>query len=165
MESHVLGRATTPHQCDTILSVAMRTVQNRDAEVERAVLSYVSAWNETDPDKLSGFLEDCWTEQGILVSNYETILGRRALFERIIRFRRDNPGTRVLLTSGIEQHHDYFRFTLIQVKQDGRCYSPALEVGEIDANGRIDRIVAFFHDLPLPPDTFPGHLMRREPIV
>jgi hypothetical protein len=143
----------------------MRTVQNRDAEVERAVLSYVAAWNESDPDKLMGFLEDCWTEQGIVVSNYETILGRRALYERIVRFRRDNPATRVLLTSGIEQHHDYFRFTLVQVKSDGRCYSPAFEVGELDGTGRIDRIVTFFHDLPLPPDTFPAHLIRREPLV
>lgn len=143
----------------------MRTVQNRDAEVERAVLSYVGAWNESDPDKLAALLEECWTEQGIVVSNYETILGRHALYERIVRFRRDNPTTRVLLTSGIEQHHDFFRFTLIQLKADGRCYSPALDIGEIDAGGRIDRIVTFFHDLPLPPADWPAQLTRREPIV
>jgi hypothetical protein len=143
----------------------MRTVQNRDAEVERAVLSYVAAWNESDPDKLVALLQESWAEQGMVVSNYETLLGRRALHDRILRFRRDNSGTRTLLTSGIEQHHDFFRFSIVTVKSDGRCYSPALNIGELDASGQIDRIVTFFHELPAPPPQWPEQLVRREPLI
>jgi hypothetical protein len=143
----------------------MKTVQNRESDVERAVLAYVAAWNEDDPDKLGELLEQCWSEQGIVVSNYETILGRRALYERIRKHRRDNPGSRGLLTSGIEHHHDFFRFTAVAVKADGQFYSPALDVGELGPDGRIDRIVTFFHELPGPPATWPAELVRREPII
>jgi hypothetical protein len=143
----------------------MKTFQNRDADVERAVLSYVAAWNEDDPAKLAKILDECWAEQGIVVSNYETIIGRRSLYERIVAFRRENPGTRGFLTSGIEQHHDFFRFTAIAVKADGRYFSPALDVGELDASGRIERIVTFFHDLPSPPEHWPKELVHREPFI
>lgn len=143
----------------------MKTVQNRDAEVERAVLGYVAAWNEDNPDKLAAILEACWAEQGMVISNYETVVGRRGLYERILAFRRANPGSRGYLTSNIEHHHDIFRFTAITVKPDGRCYSPALDVGELDASGRIERIVTFYHELQSPPQHWPAELVRREPLV
>jgi hypothetical protein len=143
----------------------MKTVQNRDAEVERAVLGYVAAWNEDSPDTLAEILEECWAEHGMVISNYETVSGRRALYDRILTFRRDHPGTRGFLTSSIEHHHDIFRFTVIAVKPDGRCFSPALDVGELDASGRIERIVTFFHELQSPPQHWPAALVRREPII
>lgn len=136
------------------------TIQNREADVERAVLGYVAAWNEDDPARLRQLLQECWAEQGMVVSNYETIFGREALFNHIMKFREANPGTRGLLTSGIEQHHDFFRFTVIAVKPDGMPYSPALDVGELDADGRIERIVTFFHELPRPPEHWPPQLRR-----
>lgn len=143
----------------------MKTVQNREADIERAVLGYVAAWNEDNPDKLAELLQACWAEDGMVVSNYETIVGRRALYERILGFRRENPGTRGYLTSSIEHHHDIFRFTVVAVKPDGRCFSPALDVGELDPSGRIERIVTFFHELQSPPEHWPAELVRREPIV
>lgn len=138
----------------------MRTVQNREHDVERAVLGYVAAWNEDDPERLRELLAECWSEQGIVVSNYETIIGRDALYQRILQFRRDNPGARGILTSGIEQHHDFFRFAVVAVSPDGQPYSPALDVGELDQDGRIERIITFFHDLPRPPKHWPESLTR-----
>lgn len=136
----------------------MRTVQNREAEVEHAVLGFVAAWNEDDPDRLWELLEKYWAEHGIVVSNYETIISRNSLYEHILRFRRDNPGTRCVLTSGVEQHHDFFRFAVVTVGPDGRRAGPALDVGELDSDGRIDRIISFMQELPHPPTHWPDHL-------
>jgi len=138
----------------------MKTVQNREAQIERVVLGYVAAWNENDPQCLRDRLAECWSEQGIIVSNYETVIGREALYEYISKFRQDNPGARGIIKSNIEQHHDFFRFSVAVVRPDGSEYSSALDVGELDTEGRIARIVTFFQETRRPPPHWPVHLTR-----
>jgi hypothetical protein len=136
----------------------MQPLETRGAEIERAVLGYAAAWNEDDDAKLRAILAGCWAESGTINSNFERHFGRAAVFERISCWRRANRGCRALLTSGIEHHHDLFRFTAVIIRPDGTEFSPALE---IDDEGRIARIITFHLDLPAPPARWPNELVRR----
>lgn len=118
---------------------------------EQAALAYVAAWNEQDITKRRKLLETCWAEDGCVVSNHDAIIGRAMLLECITSWRDTYPNDRAVFTSGIEQHHCWFRFTVVVVRPDGSTYSEALDVGEVDSDGRIIKIITFFGPLPAAP--------------
>lgn len=118
--------------------------------IEKAVADYVAAWNENDAEKRMRLLEGCWAVNGTVKSNTTLIEGRSALSAAIGAFRDSFPGDRGVLTSAVDHHHDCFRFTAKVVRPDGTAYSEALDVGEVDADGRIEKILTFFGPLPLP---------------
>ena len=71
-------------------------------------------------------------------------VGRDALCRRIGEFRRLTPGCTARLTAPIEHHHDAFP-VLGRCRSSGRNgVSPALDLGQIDDEGRIVRITTFF---------------------
>jgi len=140
----------------------MTPLETRGAEIEKAVLGYVAAWNEDDPRKLQMLLEQCWADDGVVQSNFEEIRGREALAARISSWRRDVPGCWALFTSGIEHHHSHFRFSGIVVRPNGERFSPALDVGELDRDGRIARIITFHLAMGAPPAHWPRALIAPD---
>jgi hypothetical protein len=108
--------------------------------IEEAVFAYVAAWNENDSMKRRELPQKCWAESGTVTSDHEDLRGREALFEAIDQFRRQRPADQAFLTSAVEYHHTYFRFTGIVIRPDGTRYSDVLDVGEAGADGRIIRI-------------------------
>jgi hypothetical protein len=130
--------------------------------IEEAVLAYVAAWNENDSTKRRAFVETCWTDTSVITSNYAHIVGRKELLENIVAWRRDCPHDRAVFTSGIEQHHTWFRFTAIVIRSDGSTYSEALDIGEVGPDGRIIRIITFHGPLPPVPSAWPSNLTSRD---
>ena len=124
--------------------------------IEEAVLAYAAAWNENDDQMQRQLLEKCWTDDGVVISNHDYLMGREQLFENIRQFRHRCPHDRAVLTSGIDQHHNWFRFTAIVIRPDGSAYSEALDIGEVGPDGRICRIITFFG--PLPPVLAKGQM-------
>ena len=130
--------------------------------IEEVVLVYVAAWNENDETARRALLDMCWADNGSVTSNYEHIAGRESLVHSIDKFRHDRPDDRAILTSGIEHHHGWFRFTAIVVRPNGTTYSEALDISETAPDGRIRRIITFHEPLPAVPDTWPGRLVRHD---
>jgi hypothetical protein len=154
-----------PNKPDILLAViycSHQTERIAVVTIEEAVLAYVAAWNENDITKRHAFVETCWADTGTITSNYVHVVGREELLENIAAWRRDCPNDRAIFTSGIEQHHTWFRFTAIVIRPDGSTYSQALDIGEVGSDGRIIRIITFHGPLPPVPSTWPPNLTWRE---
>ncbi|MCG8421567.1 MAG: hypothetical protein MJE77_26910 [Proteobacteria bacterium] len=127
--------------------------------IERAVLDYGAAWNEDDEGEIRKLLLRCFAADGLVISSREVISSRDALHARIIRWRREAPGHRAIFTSGIEHHHNLFRFNGVFLAPDGGDVIPLIDIGEVDADGRITRIFTFQH-APEPPAHWPVSLVK-----
>ena len=139
----------------------MESIRPFALEIEAAALAYISAWNANDPREVDRLLADCWAIDGVVHSNFERIAGRAALADRIKRWRAQNPTNRAVFTSGIEQHHRFFRFSGIVFDAKGVAYSPALDVGEINDDGLIRQIITFHLEMPPVPDHWPQTLRSQ----
>jgi DNA-binding HxlR family transcriptional regulator len=126
-------------------------VTMREAVPELAVanvLDYVAAWNEPDAATRLKLLERCWADDGAYVDPNVELRGRSALCEHISKVQAGRPGARLEMMSGIELHHHVVRFLWRLVRADGRAGETSIDVGEVDADGRLTKIVGFFGEPP-----------------
>ncbi|HLZ62239.1 MAG TPA: hypothetical protein VKR06_35280 [Ktedonosporobacter sp.] len=126
------------------------------ATLEKVLLAYVAAWSETDEEKRRALLEMCWADLGIYSDPSAEIPGREALVQHIGRSLRHFVGHRILLTSGVEEHHNRIRFTWAMVDPNGRSVIEGIDFGELGADGRLVRITGFFGAPPPLPPSWPA---------
>jgi SnoaL-like domain len=129
------------------------------AALEHILLAYVAAWNETDAGKRRLLLETSWAENGIYSDPTAQVSGREALVQHLGRLIEHFADQRVLLTSGIDEHHSLIQFTWARVGLDGRKIRKGIDFGEVGADGRLVRITGFFGPPPPIPPTFPHDLV------
>jgi hypothetical protein len=122
--------------------------EREDTSFEESVLAYVAAWSEADEGKRQALLQICWAENGIYVDPTGEVSGREALVQHIGRLQQQFPEDRILLTSGVDEHHGQMRFTWVRVGPDGNRIREGIDVGEMGADGRLVRIIGFFGPLP-----------------
>jgi hypothetical protein len=67
--------------------------------------------------------------------------GRSALWEHIATVQAGRPGARIEMMSGVELHHHVVRFRWRLVPAAGRAGETSIDFGEIDADGRLTKIV------------------------
>jgi hypothetical protein len=131
------------------------------AASEQVLLAYVAAWNEADEGKRRTLLETSWAENGIYTDPTVQVSGREALVQHLGRLIEQFAGHRVLLTSGVDQHHDLLQFTWARVGSDGRSRRNGIDFGELAADGRLVRITGFFGPPPPTPPSWPGDLVLQ----
>lgn len=137
--------------------------------LEEAVLAYAAAWNENDLTRRCELMERCWSDDGVILSNNEQLVGREAVLKRIDEWRSAHPGDYAVFASGIEEHHNWFLFQARAFHEDGTPYSDhdGFDLGEIGPDGRIVRIVTFHGPIPPIPEAWPRQLtiLRPSPIT
>src|SRR3954454_15360702 len=74
------------------------------------VAAYGAAWNEPDAGKRRTLLERAWADDGTYTDPVADGAGRDALMEIIDGFHKQSPGASIVLTSGVDQHHNKIRF-------------------------------------------------------
>lgn len=116
--------------------------------VEEAVAAYGEAWNETDEAMRAALLELSFAEDGTYEDPQSHYESREALFDGIETFLAENPGARIAIASGVDSHHGKFRFRWRMVGADGALAAEGMDYGELDEDGRIQRIVGFFGPFP-----------------
>jgi hypothetical protein len=119
----------------------------RDSAVAN-VLEYVAAWNEPDAAIRLEILERCWADDAAYVDPNVELRGRSALCEHISKVQKGRPGARIEMMSGVDLHHHVVRFLWRLVRADGSCGETSIDFGEVDANGRLAKIVGFFGEAP-----------------
>ncbi|MBV9229571.1 MAG: nuclear transport factor 2 family protein [Chloroflexi bacterium] len=129
------------------------------AALEHILLAYVAAWNETDLEKRRMLLETSWAEDGIYSDPTAQVSGREALVQHLGRLIERFADHRVLLTSGVDEHHGLIQFTWARVGSDGKIIRKGIDFGEVGADGRLVRITGFFGPPPPIPPTFPQDLI------
>ena len=131
------------------------------AAFEKVLLAYVAAWSEADEGKRRTLLETAWAETGIYIDPTTQASGREALVQHIGRVLQQFAGCRVLLTSGVDEHHGRIRFTWAMVRPDGKRITEGIDFGELEADGRLLRITGFFGPPLRLPLSWPGDLVLQ----
>jgi hypothetical protein len=131
------------------------------AALEHILLAYVGAWNEMDLGKRRMLLETSWAESGIYSDPTAQVSGREALVQHLGRLIEHFADQRVLLTSGVDEHHGLIQFTWARVGSDGRKIRRGIDFGEVGADGRLVRITGFFGPPPPILPSFPEDLVLQ----
>ena len=126
--------------------------------LEQVLIAYVAAWNEADEGKRRTLLETSWAEYGIYSDPTTEVSGREALVQHLDRLIERFADQRVLLTSGVDEHHGLLRFTWARIGPDGRKIRDGIDFGEVGADGRLVCIIGFFGPPPPIPPEWPADL-------
>jgi uncharacterized membrane protein len=121
--------------------------------VDRVLVEYFAAWNETDASERAQLLQRSVTENAELIDPTGRWRGVAGLSERIANYHAAAPGTTVVAASGVDVHNGIERYAWKIVDPSGTELMEGLDVAERDPAGRLQRIV-MFHG-PLPPATEP----------
>ena len=118
------------------------------ATLRDVIEAYGAAWNEPEEQERRRLLERSWADDGTYTDPTAHVARREALVRHIAGFQQQMPGSRVVLTSGVDEHHRMFRFTRRLVGPDGTPMFDGIDFGEVSADGRLQRIVGFFGPSP-----------------
>jgi hypothetical protein len=115
--------------------------------VDEVIAIYCAAWNETDPVKRDRMLEPVWADDATYTDPTVHTVGRAALVAHIDTVCTSFPGSKIVMTSGVDLHHNVLRFYWKRVLADGSSRPEGIDFGEIVDDGKIQRIVGFFGPL------------------
>jgi hypothetical protein len=108
------------------------------------ISAYFQAWNEPNVERRRALLARSVTPEVELIHpTFGRSRGIDALVEHIASYQEAMPGTEIVLTSGIDAHNQIARYTWQVVDAQGATVLAGLDVVEIAADGRLERILLF----------------------
>jgi hypothetical protein len=116
---------------------------------DELIAAYDAAWNEADAAARVRQLERCLSEHAELVDPTGHYRGRAAVADRIGGFSDRFPGARVTITSGVDAHHGFARYSWRITGSDGSTLLEGIDVVEQSSQDvRLQRVIMFFGALP-----------------
>ncbi|WP_114940769.1 nuclear transport factor 2 family protein [Mucilaginibacter endophyticus] len=112
--------------------------------IEQTILTYTSAWNETEPEAIRKKISKCWAPDGTYTDRLtDTITGQEAI-ARLILNSYEQMGPRTFKVLGEPQtHHQSGRFRWLAIRQEEYPVE-GMDYFEFDSEYRITSIVGFF---------------------
>lgn len=108
----------------------------------------LAALTEADQGKRAGLIARAWAEDGSLTDPPLTAEGHSGLSEFADAVCQHYAGHTFRRVSGVDVHHDRFRYAWELVAPDGTVTIAGIDVGDIAADGRLRTVTGFFGDLP-----------------
>jgi hypothetical protein len=105
-------------------------------------------WNATDEEERHALAEQALTDDAVLQYPTFGARGRDEVIASGERYRRETPGFRIVMTSGVEQHHGWVRVAWRMVLADGSTAAEGQSAGELAQDGRLRRVIGFRNPLP-----------------
>lgn len=124
--------------------IASVSIADEDMDAAGMLSLYGAVWNQTDPRLVDDLLERCWSESGTYTDPTTSVTGRTGLAAYVRDFQRQFPGAQLVWTSRVDAHHRWFRVSWAIVGSKGDDLLTGEDVGQLDADGRILRVVGFF---------------------
>jgi hypothetical protein len=119
------------------------------SEIETTVDTYLAAYGEPDPGHRASLIEQAWAPDGRLIDPPLIGEGHDGIADMAKAVQEQFEGHRFRRVSGVDSHHDQFRFSWELVAPDGSVALAGLDVGELSGDGRLRRITGFFGELPV----------------
>jgi len=110
--------------------------------------TYLQMFNETDVTRRAALIQQAWAPEGkywdplLVASGHEELSGIAAAAQAQF------PGHTFRRTSGIDSHHEFVRFAWELTAPDGSVVVAGTDVGIVNAEGKLTRIVGFFGPVP-----------------
>jgi len=124
-----------------------------DVEMPSPLVSYWTAWNEADLDRVRRHLASAVTEDVEWNDPRDSFIGIDELEAAIRKLRTNKPGYGFVIASEVDHHHNRYRYRWDMISR-GRILMEGLDIVRIDASvGLISRVDGFFgHPTPINPD-------------
>lgn len=118
-----------------------------------ALMSYWTAWNERDLDRIGNHLATAVTVDVEWNDPRDSFVGIDELETTIRRLRTDKPDYHFVIASEIDHHHDRLRYRWDMLR-NGRTLMEGLDVATLEpSSGLLARIDGFFgHPTPISDD-------------
>lgn len=129
---------------------AISAEESLAAKARASLEHYFAAWGEADEDARRIHLEAGWAEHGTYTDPTADVHGREALVKHIGAFA-SSPQSKsfsIERSSGIDIHHQVFRFAWEMRDASGKVLTPGIDYGEFNDEGKITKIVGFFGPFP-----------------
>jgi len=110
--------------------------------------NYLASLNEQDAAKRQQLVAHAWATDGSFVDPLIQVAGHDQLAAIAPMVATKYPGHTFRRSSGIDSHNGLVRFGWEFVGADGNVVLAGIDVGELAADGRLQRIVGFFGPLP-----------------
>ncbi len=118
------------------------------SDVITTVESYLSMWNEVDPERRARHIEAAWADDGYYLDPALEAKGHGALSDMVASVHERFPGQRFRRTTGIDTHHDRIRFGWELGDPEGAVTVAGVDVGTLADDGKLKAITGFFGELP-----------------
>jgi hypothetical protein len=114
---------------------------------DRLIDAYCEAWCEEQASTRTAQLEAVLTETARYTDPRADTVGAEALSAHIGTILAARPGSRVIRTTAVDEHHHFARFAFRVIGADGTQLLHGVDVAEITAEERIARVIGFIGDL------------------
>jgi hypothetical protein len=115
------------------------------------VVTYLSAWNETDAKRRRDLVAKTWTEAGTYVDAHRRGEGHAGIDSMIEKAQRQFPGYRLRLVSKIEAHNGYIRFSWAAGgSEQAPLYLGGTDFAVTAGDGRLQTVTGFVDAAPAP---------------
>jgi len=135
-----------------------------DVPMPAPLVSYWTAWNETDLKLVPEHLARAVTDDVEWNDPHDSFAGIAGLEANIRRLRTSKPGYRFVIASEVDHHHHRLRYRWDMMSR-GRTLMEGLDIVTIRPSmGLICRVDGFFgHPTPINPDEtgVPAGLLRK----
>jgi hypothetical protein len=115
-----------------------------DSVVER----YLATWNETEPTVRRAAIDELFVADVRYVDPLAAVTGRDALHGLIGAVQQQFPGFVFSAGGPVDGHHDQARFTWNLGRPGEEPPVVGFDVAELDADGRIQRVLGFIDKAP-----------------
>ena len=112
-----------------------------------AFAHYLAMWNERDPDRVRGHLDQAVADDVLFVDPVNVTRGPDEMEAMVLELLAEQPGARFEVASGYDGHHGRYRYRW-NMHVDGSRVVEGFDVTTVNDAGMIERIDGFFGPLP-----------------
>jgi len=116
-------------------------------DTETILDTYFAMWRTTDAAERFDLVAKAFTDDGRHVDQHADAVGHAELVEMIAGVHAGFPGFQMARTSGVDRFGDQLRFAWELNGADGTPIVAGLDVAELAADGRLQRVTGFWGDL------------------
>ena len=124
-------------------------------------IPYLEAFAEIDPVRRLELLSHAMTPDAEIWGPKRVFAGYSEISQKIEGFHKNWPGCRLVITSGPNTFQNAARFGCALVGADGTILASGQSVVELGKDGRYQRVIPFWEELPPLPTNWPEHLAPK----
>lgn len=116
------------------------------AEIPESLEHMLAAWNEPEPSRVRGHLDQALATDVRFVDPSIDVTGIDGFEENVHEVKRRLPGATYSRTSGVDSQHGFHRYEWA-IHRDDELVLTGFDVTQTDETGRVVLVIGFFGPL------------------